>query len=509
MTATQVGVQNLSAIVLFLIFIVMSVAIVWWATKKTKTADDFFVGGHRMGAAQNGIALVGDYVTATGFLGIVGFVSLAGFDGLINSVAGMMAWPIMLFLIAESMRNLGKFTFADAMAARLDSKVAYLLATVNSLIIVVFFLIAQMVGAGSLLKLMFGVPYEWSVVIVAVLMALYVTFGGMVATTLVQVIKAAVMVAICLLLMFLCLSLFKFDLGALLQAAAAKGGDKVLVPGVAFRNPWDAVSLALAVSLGLASLPQVLMRFYTVPDARAARASAFWATCIIGVFELTTFVLGYGAMVLVGGDAIRAVDRGGNMAVPLLAATLGGPALLSLVAAVAFLTILAAVAGILISGSATLAHDLWIGIIRKGEATDRERLNGARIATVLLCVVCVVFALLLKDQNVAILTGVANAVAASANFPILVLAIYWSRLTTTGAIWGSLAGLVSSLVLIYLSPLVQVGMLHNAAPIISLNFPAIFSVPLAFVVTIVVSLATFKPRDAELYERAQERMLLG
>ena len=371
------------------------------------------------------------------------------------------------------------------------------------------YLIAQMVGAGSLIKLMFGLPYEGAVLIVGAAMIAYVLFGGMIATTWVQIVKASLLMTGAILLALLVLARFGMSPVALFAAASAKYGAKVLEPGGLVSKPLDTISLGLALMFGTAGLPHILMRFYTVPDARAARRSVFYATGLIGFFYLLTFVLGFGAMVLVGRDAITAVDKGGNMAAPLLAEALGGTGLLGFIAAVAFATILAVVAGLTLSGAAALSHDLWVSVHRKGEAARSEQLLVARIATVLLGVLALALGILFKGQNVAFMVGLAFAVAASGNFPALVLSIFWPGFTTAGAVTAILAGTVSSLVLIGLSPTIMVDVLGASAAPFPLKNPGIVTIPLGFAAGVLVALVWPESSARAAYEAKERRMILG
>lgn len=501
--------MNPAAIILFLAFVALTMVVTRWASRRTRTAEDFLAAGHAVSAKQNGMALAGDFVAAAGFLGIAGFVSLSGFDGLIYAIGGVIGWPIMMFLLAEPLRNMGQYTFADVLAFRTGNSSIRVIAALNGLVIVVIYLIMQMVGAGTLVGLLFGLPYAVSVVAIGALMLVYVLFGGMLATTWVQIIKAFLMMLAAFLLLGMSLMAFGFEPTAMLRGAVARGGAGVLAPGRAISGPMEALSVALGLALGVASLPHVLMRFYTVPDARAARRSLFLATSVITLFLLMTFMLGFAAMAIVGPEAIRAADRGGNMALPLLAQAVGGAPLLGFVAAVSFATILAVVAGLVIAGAASLSHDLWSKVIRQGKATPAEQLRVARFASVAICVLAVLLGLAFQGQNIAYLVGLSTAVAASANFPALVLAIFWPRLTAVGAGAGMLMGLLSSILLIVLSPLVQVDMLGHGAAVIELRNPAIVSVPLAFLTTILVSLLTTRSDDRRRYAEMERRILAG
>jgi cation/acetate symporter len=382
-------------------------------------------------------------------------------------------------------------------------------AAIGTLATVTFYLIAQMVGAGSLIKLMFGLPYETAVAIVGAAMIAYVLFGGMLATTWVQIVKAVLLLGGAFLLAILVLARFGMNPAALFAAAAARYGHAVLVPGKLVSNPWDAISLGMALMFGTAGLPHILMRFYTVPDARAARTSVFYATGLIGFFYLLTFVLGFGAMVLVGPDAIRAVDKGGNMAAPLLAEFIGGTPFLGFIAAVAFATILAVVAGLALAGASSLSHDLWVNVVRGGQASGDEELKVARVATVILGLAAVLLGITFKGQNVAFMVSLAFAIAASGNFPALLLAIFWRRFSTAGAVSSILTGTIGTLVLIWLSPTVQVDVLKHSDAWFPLKNPALVTIPLSFVVGIVVSLLTAPQESREGDAHHERQMHLG
>ncbi len=507
--ATRIGEPNGVAMAFFFVFIAITLGITYWAARRTKTTEDFYAASRSITAGQNGFALAGDYMSAASFLGIAGLVSTTGFDGLIYSTGWLVGWPVVLFLIAEPLRNLGKYTFADVLTARLRQKPVRIAAAIGTLATVIFYLIAQMVGAGGLIRLMFGLTYETAVVIVGAAMIAYVLFGGMIATTWVQIVKAILLLGGATLLALMVLAQFGFSPVALFEAAAAKYGQAMLAPGKQVANPWDAVSLGMALMFGTAGLPHILMRFYTVPDAKAARTSVFYATGLIGFFYLMTFILGFGAMVLVGPDAIRAVDRGGNMAAPLLAETLGGTPFLGFIAAVAFATILAVVAGLTLSGAAALSHDLWVSVARKGEATAYEQLRVARVATVALGIVAVALGITFKGQNVAFMVSLAFAIAASANFPALLLSIFWKRATTVGVTASMLLGTASTLLLIWLSPTIQVDILQRPSAWFALKNPALVTIPLSFLTGIVVSLLTTDAPAVAGYAEVERRMHLG
>jgi cation/acetate symporter len=507
--ATAIGQPNALAMAFFFVFIGITLGITFWAARRTKTTEHFYAAGRTISAGQNGFALAGDYMSAASFLGIAGLVSTTGFDGLIYSTGWLVGWPVVLFLIAEPLRNLGRYTFSDVLAMRLRQTPVRIAAAIGTLATVTLYLIAQMVGAGGLIRLMFGFSYEHAIILVGIVMIGYVLFGGMIATTWVQIVKAVLLMSGALLLAMLVLLRFGMSPAALFEAAAAKYGSAVLAPGKLVANPLDAVSLGMALMFGTAGLPHILMRFYTVPDARAARKSVFIATGLIGLFYLLTFILGFGAMVLVGPDAITAVDKGGNMAAPLLAELLGGTPFLGFIAAVAFATILAVVAGLTLSGAAALSHDLWVSVVRKGQAEPGEQLRVARVATLALGVVAVGLGITFKGQNVAFMVSLAFAIAASANFPALLLAIFWRRYTTAGAVTSMATGTAATLVLIYLSPTIQVDILGHASSWFPLKNPALITLPLSFLAGMAVSLLTPEAEATAGFTRLERQTHLG
>jgi cation/acetate symporter len=506
---TRIGEPNAVAMAFFFGFIALTLGITWWAARRTRTTEEFYAAGRTITAGQNGFALAGDYMSAASFLGIAGLVSTTGFDGLIYSTGWLVGWPVVLFLIAEPLRNLGKYTFADVVASRLKQAPVRIAAAIGTLATVIFYLIAQMVGAGGLIRLMFGLTYETAIILVGAAMLAYVLFGGMIATTWVQIVKAVLLLSGAILLALMVLSKFGFNPARLFAAAAAQYGDSVLAPGRLVARPLDAVSLGMALMFGTAGLPHILMRFYTVPDAKAARTSVFYATGLIGFFYLMTFILGFGAMVLVGPDAIRGIDAGGNMAAPLLAETLGGTPFLGFIAAVAFATILAVVAGLTLSGAAALSHDLWVNVARGGHATPHEQLRVARVATIVLGVIAVMLGITFKGQNVAYMVSLAFAIAASANFPALVLSIFWRRCTTAGVVASMVLGTASTLALIYLSPTIQVDILKHETALFPLRNPALITMPLSFAIAITVSLLTSNAGEQMGYVRVEREMHTG
>ena len=503
------GQPNIVAMAGFFAFIVLSLGITWFAARRTRSTEDFYAAGRKVTALQNGLALAGDYMSAASFLGIAGLVALSGFDGLIYSIGFLVGWPVVLCLIAEPLRNLGRYTFADVVAFRLQQRPVRVASAFGGLAVIAFYLIAQMVGAGNLIRLLFGMSYEVAVMIVGVVMLAYVLFGGMLATTWVQIVKAVLLMTGAALLALLVLMRYSLNPLALFADAASRYGDAVLAPGRLVSDPIDAMSLGIALMFGTAGLPHILMRFYTVPDARTARVSVAYATAAIGVFYLFTFILGFGAMVIVGQDAIRAIDAGGNMAAPLLAEAVGGQAFLGFIAAVAFATILAVVAGLTLAGAAALSHDIWVNVVRDGHADSGEQLRVARGATILLAMVSIALGIAFKGQNVAYMVGLAFAIAASANFPALVLSMFWKPFTTKGAVASIVVGTATALVLIYLSPAIQIDLLKHPAAMFPLRNPGIISIPLSFAVGIVVSLLAPEQAAAAKFAAAERRLHLG
>jgi cation/acetate symporter len=523
------GSTNPLAILFFFVFITATLGITYWAAKRTKTTAHFYAAGGGITGFQNGLALAGDYMSAASFLGIAGLVAMNGFDGLIYSTGWLVGWPIILFLIAEPLRNLGKYTFADVVAYRLQQKPVRIAAVIGTMSVVLTYLIAQMVGAGTLIKLLFNLDYTVAVIIVGCVMMTYVLFGGMIATTWVQIIKACLLLGGAVAMALLVLYKFGFNPANLFAQAAKDGcdpnaaagsqmfcyGEKVLKPGDKIvTGAWDAVSLGFALMFGTAGLPHILMRFYTVPDARQARVSVVWATIWIGGFYLITFILGFGAMVLVGQKGILAAGGGGNMAAPLLANALGGPALFGFICAVAFATILAVVAGLTLSGAAALSHDFWVSTVKGGHASEEEQLKVARIASIILGICAILLGIAFQGQNVAYMVGLTFSIAASANFPALMLAIFWKRLTTWGAVCSIVFGALGTLLLIYLGPTIQLDLLKNtSAPqqwwYFPLKNPCLITMTGAFLIGIVVSLLKPERASEEAFAEMEQRATLG
>lgn len=506
---TTIGEPNLIAISFFLGFIAIAVAITIWAARKTRSTEQFYAAGRSVSSRQNGFALAGDFMSAAAFLGNSGLIALYGYDGFIYCVGGIVGWPIVMVLIAEPLRKIGRFTFVDVVAFRLHHPSIRITAALGSLTVILFYLTVQMVGAGNLIRYLFGLTYEFAVFVVGLVLLAAVLFGGMIATTWVQIVKAVLLLGGASTLGLLALARFGFNPAVMFEAAADRYGTAVLAPGGLLSDPLDAISLGLALMLGTAGLPHILMRFYTVPDSKAARVSVAYATGLIGFFYLLTFVLGYGATAIVGRETILAVDPGGNMAAPLLAEIVGGRAFMGFVAAVAFSTILAVVAGLTLAGAATLSHDLWINVVRKGRAVEHEQLVVGRLAAVAISLLAIALGILFKGQNISYMVSLAFAVAASANFPVLVLAIYWEKLTTAGAHGAMLVGTFLTLILIIASPAIQVDILKHADAPFPLRNPAIVTVPLAFAVAIAVSLLRPSRQERERFADLQQRLHLA
>jgi len=504
-----IGQPNLTSILFFFVFVAFTMVITYWAAKKSKTASDFYAAGRSVTGLQNGMALAGDYMSAASFLGIAGLVSLKGYDGLIYSIGFLVGWPLIMFLIAEPLRNLGKYTFADVVAYRLKQKPIRVAASCGSLMTVAFYLIAQMVGAGSLVHMMFGLPYELAVGIVGVVMIAYVLFGGMLATTWVQIIKAMLLLGGATVMVFMVLMKFNFDPSDLFHKAATMAGQKVLEPGGLVSNPWDALSLGMALMFGTAGLPHILMRFYTVPDAQQARKSVLYATGFISYFYILTFIIGFGAMVLVGQDVITQFDKGGNMSALLLAETTGGTMFLGFIAAVAFATILAVVAGLTLAGAATFSHDLYVNVFKSGTSTEEMEVRMAKRATVALGILAMGLGIAFKGQNVAFMVGLAFAIAASGNFPALLMSILWRRLSTVGATASIVTGSVLAVGLILISPTVWVDVLGFKAAIFPWKNPALISLPAAFFAGWLGSVLCPDADASERYEEQKIRNYLG
>ncbi|WP_371324232.1 cation acetate symporter [Dechloromonas sp. ZY10] len=507
---------NWTAIIMFALFVAGTLYITKWAAAKTKSAADFYTGGGGITGFQNGLAIAGDYMSAASFLGISAAVMANGYDGLIFSIGFLVGWPIITFLMAERLRNLGKFTFADVAAYRFKQTPIRAFAATGTLVVVAFYLIAQMVGAGQLIKLLFGLEYWMAVVIVGVLMMIYVLFGGMTATTWVQIIKAILLLAGASFMAFMVLVKFGFSPEAmfakaveikaalaakdakLIEEAAAKGvevttlaatkGLSIMGPGTFVKDPISAISFGMALMFGTAGLPHILMRFFTVPDAKEARKSVFWATTWIGYFYILTFIIGFGAICFVLTDptfldAKGALKGGGNMAAIHLASAVGGNVFLGFISAVAFATILAVVAGLTLSGASAVSHDLYATVFKNGNADSASELRVSRITTMVLGVIAVVLGIAFEKQNIAFMVSLAFAIAASANFPVLFMSVLWKNCTTKGAVIGGFLGLISSVGLTVVSPSIWEAVMGNpkGSAWFPYTSPALFSMTIGFV----------------------------
>lgn len=484
--APQAG-ENWSAIGMFVLFVLLTLGITYWAALRTRTAKDFYAAGSSIRGWQNGIAIAGDYMSAASFLGISALVYASGYDGLIYSIGFLVGWPIILCLIAEPLRNLGRFTFADVVSYRLQALPMRTFSAAGALVTVAFYLIAQMVGAGQLIDTLFHLNYPVAVVIVGVLMVLYVTFGGMIAMTWVQFIKACLLVFGATVIALLVLAQFGFDLNALFSRAieAHPKHAAIMRPGGFVTDPISAVSLGIALMFGTAGLPHILMRFFTVKDAKEARKSVLWATVAIGYFYILTFIIGFGAIALVRTnaaylDAKGALIGGNNMAAVHLAHAVGGNVMLGFISAVAFATILAVVSGLTLAGASAVSHDLYASVIRHGRVDERTEVRVSRVTTIVLGIVAILLGIAFEKINAAFMVGLAFAVAASANFPVLLLSMYWKGLTTRGAFIGGFLGLIAAVALTVLSKSVWTDVLGLAHPWFHYSNPAIFSMPLAF-----------------------------
>lgn len=481
---------NISAIMMFLIFVLATLGITFWAAKRTKTAKDFYTAGGGITGFQNGLAIAGDYMSAASFLGISGLVYLKGFDGLIYSIGFLVGWPIILFLIAEQLRNLGKYTFADVASYRLRQAPIRTLAAFGSIATVLLYLIAQMVGSGKLIQVLFGLPYEFAVILVGVMIIVLVTFGGMLATTWVQIIKAILLLSGASFLAIMIMGKMGFSFETLFRNAIdIRGTDAIMSPGGLVSDPISAISLGIALMFGTAGLPHVLMRFFTVSDAKEARKSVFYATGFIGYFYILTFIIGFGAIVLISQNleyldiAKGTLFGGNNMAAIHLSHAVGGDLFLGFISAVAFATILAVVSGLTLAGASAISHDLYANVFAKGKANEIVEMKISKYSTIGLGILAIILGIAFENQNIAFMVGLAFAIAASANFPILFLSMYWEKLTTRGAVIGGTLGLATATILVVLGPIVWGEILNgdaNAA-IFPYKYPALFSVTVAFV----------------------------
>ncbi|MFG2056241.1 cation acetate symporter [Micromonospora sp. NPDC048930] len=539
--------RNLT-ITLFLIFVAITLAITVWASRQTKTATDFYAGGRSFSGFQNGMAIGGDYMSAASFLGIAGLIALYGYDGFLYSIGFLVAWLVALLLVAELLRNSGRYTMADVLAFRMRQRPVRTAAAVSTITVSIFYLLAQMVGAGALVALLLGIKPGTTflgmdadtakvatIILVGALMIIYVTVGGMKGTTYVQIVKAFLLMTGAIVMTLLVLAKYKFNLSSLLgDAASASGkGANFLEPGLrygvetpgdalkTFYSKMDLLSLGIALVLGTAGLPHILIRFYTVPTAKAARKSVLWAIGIIGTFYLLTLALGFGAAALVGGKAITAQDKAGNTAAPQLAealgkdffgGSLGGATLLAIIAAVAFATILAVVAGLTLASSSSLAHDFYANVIKNGQASERQEVTVARISALVIGAISIVLSIFAQSLNVAFLVALAFAVAASGNLPAILYSLFWKRFNTSGAVWAIYGGLLAAVVLVFFSPVV------SGAPTamfpehdwhwFPLSNPGIISIPFGFLCGWIGTLLS-KEHDEEKYAELEVRSLTG
>jgi cation/acetate symporter len=493
---------NLHAIVMFVIFVAITLGITYWAAKRTKTASDFYAAGRGISGLQNGMAIAGDYMSAASFLGIAGLVYMNGFYGLIYSVGWLVGWPIILFLVAERLRNLGKYTFADVASFRLAQGPVRTMAAIGSLIVVIFYLIGQAVGAGQLLHtLVPQISYKVSIVLVGALIIIYVTFGGMKATTWVQIIKAALLLGGATLMALGVLAHEDFSLEKLFSDAIAAHPkhDAIMasvVPIGAKANPIESISLGLTLMFGTAGLPHILMRFFTTTDAKAARKSVLYGTCFIGYFYILTFIIGFGAIVMVANNpeyvadlskSVLALKGGGSMPAVYLSHAIGGDFFLGFIAAVAFATILAVVSGLTLAGASALSHDIYANVIKKGKATEADEVRISRMAVIGLGVIAVLLGFAFEKINVAFIVALTFSVAACSNFPILVLSVFWKGLTTRGAVMGGYTGIFGSLGLILIGPTVWTKVMGMGPAIFPYDFPTFFVLPAVLLVAFVAS----------------------
>jgi cation/acetate symporter len=525
---------NWIAISMFGGFVLLTLAITRWAATRTKTAADFYTAGGKVTGFQNGLAIAGDFMSAASFLGISAQIFTDGYDGLIYSIGFLVGWPIIMFLMAEKLRNLGRFTFGDVASYRFAQPPVRVFAAFSTLVVVLFYLIAQMVGAGQLIKLLFGLPYHYAVMIVGALMLLYVVFGGMAATTWVQITKAALLLGGASFMAVMVLARYHFSPEALFAAAvqvktniaaaggatadeAAKAGLSIMAPGKFLKDPISAISFGMALMFGTAGLPHILMRFFTVPDAKEARKSVLWATTWIGYFYILTFIIGFGAIVLVATNpafltAEGALKGGGNMAAIHLAKAVGGDIFLGFISAVAFATILAVVSGLTLSGASAISHEIYATVIRKGQADSKSELRVSRLTTLALGIVAVGLGIAFEKQNVAFMVSLAFALAASGNFPVLLLSLLWKGCTTRGAVIGGFLGVLSALVLMIISPSIWVTTLKHETAIFPYTSPALFSMAIAFVSIWLISKFDNSPRaliDRDNFEEQSVRSETG
>ncbi|MFI5980913.1 cation acetate symporter [Streptomyces sp. NPDC051555] len=518
-------------ITLFAVFVAATLGITVWAGRQTKSAADFYAGGRQFTAFQNGLAVSGDYMSAASFLGIAGAIALYGYDGFLYSIGFLVAWLVALLLVAEPLRNAGRYTMGDVLAFRMRQRPVRTAAGVSTIVVSIFYLLAQMAGAGVLVSLLLGITGDAGKILivglVGVLMIVYVTIGGMKGTTWVQMVKAVLLIAGALLMTVMVLWKFHFNVSDLLGTAAEKSGKggKFLEPGLKYgangTSKLDFISLGLALVLGTAGLPHILIRFYTVPTAKAARKSVNWAIGIIGAFYLMTIALGFGAAALIGPKEVKAANPAGNAAAPQLAehlgggvGTTGGAVLLAVISAVAFATILAVVAGLTLASSSSFAHDIYANVIRKGKATEEEEMRAARWSTVFIGAAAILLGALARDMNVAGLVALAFAVAASANLPTILYSLFWKRFTTQGALWSIYGGLISSVVLVLFSPVVSGNAKTSMFKSVDFHWfplenPGLISIPLGFLLGWLGTVLSKEPADPQKFAELEVRSLTG
>ena len=513
--ATESDSRNFAGII-FGIFVLVTLLITYFASKKNINKSNYYAAGGKISGFQNGLAIAGDYMSAASFLGISGLVFFSGFDGLIYSIGFLVGWPIILFLIAEKLKNLGKYTFADVTSTRLTQSKIRILSASGTLVTVIFYLIAQMVGAGSLIQILFGLPYYYAIWIVGFLMIIYVSFGGMIATTWVQIIKAILLIFGATILAIMVLNEYSFSISELLRNASLVHPDKsaILYPGKLITDPISALSLGVALIFGTAGLPHILMRFFTVPDAKSSRISAFYATTFIGYFYILTFIIGFGAIVFLTNNSLYLDESNNligsnNMAAIHLAHTLGGDIFLGFISAVAFATILAVVSGLTLAGASAIGRDLYVYVLKKEKINEKKEILVSKISSVLIGIIAIILGIIFKGQNVAFMVGLAFAVAASTNFPILYLTISWKKLTTNGALYGGFIGLFSAIILVILGPMVWVETLGFEKPIFPYKYPGLFSMIISFTSIITISLIDKKNKNEEMFRKLVKKSHLG
>lgn len=499
------------AIAMFIVLVILTLFVTYWSASRVKSTTDFYAAGRSISSFQNGLAIAGEYMSAAAFLGISGLIAFRGIDGFLYSVSWLVAFVVVLFVIAESVRNTGRYTFADIVSYRLKEKPIRGAAAFNTLIISMLYMIPQMIAAGVLIRLLFGIPSSVAIVITGSLMTIYVMFGGMIATTWIQIIKAVLLLLGSYLLAIFTMAQFNFSINELFTAVY-EFDPTFLEPGGLIQNPLDRVSLGIGLLFGTAALPHILMRFYTVSSANKARNSVLWGMTFIGLFQILTPIFGFGALLLVGLPVIENADKGGNLAAPLLAqmvgggpGSVGGEFFMAFLSAIAFITIIAVVSGLALAASSAFAYDFWIRLVRGGKENHREQLFVSRVTALGVGAFSIIIALLLQNANVAYLTGLAFAIAATANLPVLVFSLYWRGLTTTGAITGMIGGLAIAIITVVTGP--EFSGEHALFP---LKNPGIVSIPAGFLLTFIASILTKKEPNADMkYKEVAVRSQTG